>query len=74
MAREPELDESKFLRHYMYGSTQREGFRELWETWKKRWGEVQAADALLISMCEFEANFQDHKRFMAERRKKRGRK
>lgn len=64
-------DESRFIRHYMHRSCQREGFKELWLSWKERWGEVQAADALLIAMCEFEAHFQDYKRFLAERKKRR---
>ena len=64
------LDESKFIRRYMYGSTQREGFKELWRTWKERWGELQAADALLASMCDFESRYQDLRRLVAERRKR----
>lgn len=68
------LDESRFIRRYMHGSTQREGFKELWETWKQRWGDIQAADALLAAMCDFESRYQDLKVMVAERRKKRGKK
>jgi hypothetical protein len=75
MAHKPtELDESRFIRRYMHSSTQREGFKELWSEWIQRWGRVQAADALLIAMCEFESRFQDLRRLLEERRKaKRGR-
>jgi hypothetical protein len=62
------LDESKFIRRYMYGSTQREGFRELWKTWVDRWGDLQAADALLAAMCDFESRYQDLKRLVGLRR------
>jgi hypothetical protein len=68
------LDESKFIRHYMHSSTQREGFKELWSTWIQRWGRVTAADALLIAMCEFEAKFQDLERLKEEMRKAKRRK
>jgi hypothetical protein len=47
------------IRHYMHASTQREGFKELWDTWIERWGRVRAADALLIAMAEYEAHYQD---------------
>lgn len=47
------------IRHYMHGSAQREGFKEVWETWVERWGKVKAADALIIAMCEAEARNQD---------------
>lgn len=71
MAQEPtKLDESKFIRHYMHASTQREGFKELWNEWIKRWGRIQAADALLAAMCDFEAHYQDMKRLVAERRRR----
>lgn len=57
------------IRHHMHQSAQREGFKELWDTWIERWGRVQAADALLIAMAEFEARFQDLQRFKEEHRK-----
>lgn len=72
-----ESDESRYIRHYMHQSTQRDGFKELWETWIARWGRVKAADALLAAMCDAEARYQDLKRLVElrkalqrERRKK----
>jgi hypothetical protein len=61
--------EAAKLRHLMYGSAQREGFKELWDTWLQRWGKTTAADALLIAMAEFEQRFQDLERFKEELRK-----
>ena len=58
------------IRHYMHGSAQREGFKELWDTWIERWGRVRAADALLIAMCEYEAKYQDLKRLVEERKRR----
>lgn len=70
MGQDLKVDESRPIRHYMYRPTQREGFTELWRTWKERWGEIGAADALLASMCDFESRYQDLKELVAERRKR----
>ena len=57
------------LRRYLYGSTQREGFAELWPVWVKRWGKLQAADAVIVAMGEYEAKYQDLKEMVLRRRK-----
>jgi len=57
------------VRHYLYGSTQRDGFGELWPLWVKRWGKLQAADAVVAAMGDFEARYNDLRRLVAELRK-----
>ena len=68
MSESTNLEDSKFIRHYMHASTQREGFKELWLTWKERWGDTQAADALLAAMCDFESRYQDLKTLVTLRK------
>lgn len=34
-------------------------FNELWETWMDRWGKEKAMDAVIASMCDSEARYQD---------------
>jgi hypothetical protein len=69
------VDKSRHIRHYMHASTQREGFKELWNTWIERWGRVQAADAVLMAMAEYEASYQDLRELVLKRqREKRQRK
>jgi hypothetical protein len=62
------FDESRFIRHCLYRSTQRFGFAELWPLWIERWGKVEAADALLAAMCDFEARYQDLKELVRLRK------
>ena len=57
------------LRRYLYGSTQREGFAELWPVWVKRWGKLQAADAVIVAMGDYEARYQDLKEMVLRLRK-----
>ena len=51
------------LRHEMYASAQSKGWKELWLTWRERWGQQGARDALLVAMSHFEASYQDMKEF-----------
>jgi hypothetical protein len=46
-------------------------FYEIYETWVQRWDKGQAMDALIASIADFEARFQDLKRLVAERKKRR---
>ena len=47
------------LRHEMYASAQSKGWKELWLTWRERWSEQGARDALIVAMSHFEACYQD---------------
>jgi hypothetical protein len=54
----------------MHVSAQRHGWKELWDTWIERWGDVTAKDALICAMCEYEAKYNDLKALVEQERKK----
>lgn len=55
------IDHFKNFRHFMYRGVHKKGFQELWQTWKERWGEKRAGDAVIAAMADFEARYQDLK-------------
>jgi hypothetical protein len=46
-----------------------EAFYEVWKVWLDRWSKERAMDALIASICDAEARYQDLVRLVAERKK-----
>jgi hypothetical protein len=49
---------------FMVDPTQVEAFEGIYQTWVRRWGKETAVDAVITSMCDAEARYQDTKRLM----------
>jgi hypothetical protein len=49
--------------------SQVEAFYEVWKVWLDRWSKERAMDALIASICDAEARYQDLVRLIAERKK-----
>jgi hypothetical protein len=49
--------------------SQVEAFYEVWKVWLDRWSKERCMDALIASVCDAEARYQDLVRLIAERKK-----
>ena len=47
-----------------------EAFYEVWKVWLDRWSKERCMDALIASVCDAEARYQDLVRLVAERKTK----
>jgi hypothetical protein len=47
-----------------------EAFYEVWKVWLDRWSKERAMDALIASICDAEARYQDLVQLVAERKNK----
>jgi hypothetical protein len=47
-----------------------EAFYEIWKVWLDRWSKERAMDALITSVCDAEARYQDLVALLAERKRK----
>jgi hypothetical protein len=47
-----------------------EAFFEVWKIWLDRWSKERAMDALIASICDAEARYQDLVALVAERKRK----
>lgn len=46
-----------------------EAFYEVWKVWLDRWSKERCMDALIASVCDAEARYQDLVQLIAERKK-----
>jgi hypothetical protein len=49
-----------------------EAFYEVWKVWLDRWSKERAMDALIASVCDAEARYQDLVALVRERKRKKG--
>jgi hypothetical protein len=49
--------------------SQVEAFYEVWKVWLDRWSKEKCMDALIASVCDAEARYQDLVQLVAERKK-----
>jgi hypothetical protein len=47
-----------------------EAFYEVWKVWLDRWSKERCMDALIASLCDAEARYQDLVRLVAEEKRK----